>query len=261
MANQLHPTAIISSKAVIGDGTSIGPFAVIEDDVVIGKDCVIGSSTLIGNGARIGEQVKVHHGAVVSTAPQDLKYKGEPTILSVGDRTVIREFCSLNRGTVHSNQTVIGSDCLLMAYVHVAHDSVVGNKVILANGVQVAGHVEIHEHAIIGGMTPVHQFTKIGAHAMIGGGFRATKDIPPYVLAGREPMIAEGLNLIGLRRRGFSRETIEALDTCFMILYRRGLNVSDALKAIEAEVPSTPEVSYFVQFIRSCDRGIVRGPK
>ncbi|MCK6603046.1 MAG: acyl-ACP--UDP-N-acetylglucosamine O-acyltransferase [Bacteroidetes bacterium] len=261
MSARIHKFAEVSPKAELGNNVEVGPFTVIEEDVVIGDDTVIGSSALVADGARIGKGVKIHHGAVVSTAPQDLKYKGEKTTLIVGDNTVVREFCSLNRGTTHSNQTVIGSDCLLMAYVHVAHDTVVGNKVILANGVQVAGHVEIHDQAIIGGMTPIHQFTKVGAHVMVGGGFRITKDVPPYVLAGREPLTAEGLNLIGLRRRGFSRESIEALDKAFMILYRRGLNVSDALKAIEAEVTQLPEVAYFVEFIRKCDRGIIRGPK
>lgn len=261
MSALIHKFSEISPKAQLGKNVSVGPFSVIEDDVIIGDDVVIGSSALIGNGARIGNGVKIHHGAVVSTAPQDLKYAGEETTLVVGDRTVIREFCSLNRGTTHSNTTIIGSDCLLMAYVHVAHDCNIGNKVILANGVQVAGHVNVHEQAIIGGMTPIHQFGKVGAHAMIGGGFRITKDVPPYTLAGREPLIAEGLNLIGLRRRGFSRETIEALDKSFTILYRRGLNVSDALKAIEAEIPQLPEVAYFVDFIRKSDRGIIRGPK
>lgn len=261
MSTLIHPTALISPKAELGHNVQVGPFSVIEDNVVIGNDSVIGSSTLIAWGARLGKEVKVHHGAVVSTHPQDLKFKGEPSEFHVGDRTIVREFCTLNRGTSETGLTSVGSDCLLMAYAHVAHDTKVGNKVIIANAVQIAGHVLIEDHVIIGGSTVVHQFCNVGAHAMIGGGFRIIKDVPPFALAAREPLIVEGMNLVGLRRRGFSRDIITALDKAYLILYRRGLNVSDALAVIEQEVEPIDEVKHLVAFIRSSKRGIIRGVK
>lgn len=251
----------VSPKAKIGENVTIGPFTLVEDDVVIGDNVTIGSNVLIANGARIGNNVKVFHGAVVGVVPQDLKFGGEVTTLEVGNNTVIREFATLNRGTHETGTTKIGSDCLIMAYAHVAHDCVVSDKVILVNAVQLGGHVSVGYHATVGGSTVVHQFTHIGDHAMIGGGFRAVKDVPPFCLAGREPLACEGLNLIGLRRRGFARETIDLLDKAYVILYRRGLNVSDALTAIEAELPNIPEIQTLVTFIRNAKRGIIRGTK
>lgn len=261
MTSNIHKFAEISPKAELGNNVTVGPFAVIEENTIIGDNVIIGSNAYVASGARISEGVKIHHGAAVSTTPQDLKFKGEITTFEVGKNTVIREFTMLNRGTVESGTTKVGENCLIMAYAHIAHDCVVGNNAILVNVVQLGGHVHVGDHAIIGGSTVVHQFTHVGDHAMIGGGFRAVKDVPPYCLAGREPLVCEGLNLVGLRRRGFSRDSIEALDKAYMILYRRGLNVSDAVSAIEQEVADSAEVRNLIAFIKNAKRGIIRGSK
>lgn len=250
--------AVVSPRAQLGDNVSVGPFSVIEDDVVIGDGCKIADNALIANGARIGKNCVIHHGAVISNAPQDLKYAGEKTVAEVGNNTVIREFVTIHRGTVETGRTVIGSDCLLMANAHVAHDTIVGDKCILANVVALAGHVTLGDWVIIGGLTPVHQFVKIGSHVMIGGGFRATQDVPPYVLAAREPLRYEGVNVIGLRRRGFTREQIETIEKVYHVLYSSGLMFSDAQRKIESEFPSTDEVSVIINFLKSCSRGIIR---
>jgi UDP-N-acetylglucosamine acyltransferase len=226
--------------------------------VVIGDGSKIAASAYIANGARIGKNCVIHHGAVVSNIPQDLKFAGEETILVVGDNTVIREFCTLHRGTVETGRTMIGSDCLLMANVHVAHDSIVGDKCIFANLVAIAGHVTIGDWVIIGGVTPVHQFCKIGSHAMIGGAFRVTQDVPPFVLAGRDPLRYEGVNIIGLRRRGFTRERIETIENVYRVLYSSGLMYSDAIKKIEADFPPSDDVTSIVTFLKNSSRGIIR---
>lgn len=256
----IDPHAIVSPKAQLGANVSVGPHSIIEDDVIIGDGTWIGSGVLVSNGARIGKECKIHHGAAVAGPPQDLKYKGEPTVLEVGDRTVVREFATLNRGTVESGKSVVGSDCLLMAYTHVAHDCRIGNHVILANCSPLGGHVSLGDWVIVGGLTPIHQFVHIGAHAMIGGGFRVTKDVPPFILAGSDPLSFEGLNLVGLRRRGFSREAIDLLDRCYRLLYRSHLNVSQAVARIREEVRLVPEVQAVLDFVTSSKRGIVPGP-
>jgi UDP-N-acetylglucosamine acyltransferase len=189
-----------------------------------------------------------------------LKYQGEPTVLEVGDRTVVREYATLNRGTTASGKTVIGSDCLFMAYTHVAHDCVIGNHVILANCVALAGHVTLHDYVIIGGLTPIHQFVSVGAHAMVGGGLRVSKDVPPYILAGQDPLCFEKLNLVGLRRRGFSPRTIQLLDEAYRLLYRSNLNVSQAVERIQRDLEPIPELVKLVEFITSSKRGIIPGP-
>ena len=209
MPTSIDQRAIVSPKAQLGNNVSVGPFTIIEDDVVIGDGCRIASNALIANGARIGRNCTIHHGAVISNAPQDLKYAGEITLAEIGDNTIIREFVTVHRGTAETGKTVVGSDCLLMANAHVAHDCRVGNKCILSNVVALGGHVTLGDWVIIGGLTPVHQFVAYGSHAMIGGGFRAVQDVPPYVLGGREPLRYEGVNKIGLRRRGFTQEQIE----------------------------------------------------
>lgn len=186
-------TAIVSPRAQLGDNVCVGPYTIIEDDVVIGDGCRIASNALIANGARIGKNCVIHHAAVISNAPQDLKYAGEETISEIGDNTVIREFVTIHRGTVETGKTVVGSDCLLMANVHIAHDCRVGNKCILSNVVTLGGHVKVGDWVTIGGLTPAHQFVSIGSHAMIGGAFRVVQDVPPYVLAGREPLRYEGV--------------------------------------------------------------------
>lgn len=257
MSVHIDERAVVSPKAQIGDNVIIGPYAIIEDDVVIGDGTWIGPHVVVFNGARIGRDCKLFPGSSISAPPQDLKYKGEPTTMEIGDRCVIREFVTLNRGTIASGKTTLGSDCLLMAYTHLAHDCRVGNHVILANAVSLAGHVEIGDWVVIGGLTPVHQFCKIGEHAMVGGAFRVTKDVPPYVLAGQNPMSFEKLNLVGLRRRGFPEKTISILSQTYRILYRSNLNVSQAVERIKQEVELIPEVQKVLDFIASSKRGII----
>jgi UDP-N-acetylglucosamine acyltransferase len=249
--------AVVSPKAQLGDNVAIGPFTTIEDDVVIGAGTTIGSNALIANGSRLGRECRIHHGAVLGTPPQDLKYKGEPTTLEVGDHTTIREYATLNRGTHERMKTTVGSHCFIMAYAHVAHDCDLGNHIILANSVNMAGHVTIEDHAIIGGMTPIHQFVRVGQHSMTGGGFRVPKDIPPYVLAGHEPMVFQGLNIVGLKRRNFSAETIELLEKAYHILYQSRLNVSQAVERIKRDLPQTSEIKNILDFIATSKRGII----
>lgn len=254
----IHPTAMVAGSAIIGDNVAVGPFAVIEDNVTIGEGCKIGSHALITSGARLGRNVQVHHGAVLSTIPQDLKFEGEESILTIGDNTVIREYATLNRGTTYRRETTVGSDCLLMAYSHIAHDCIIGNHVILSNAVNLAGHVEIGEHAILGGILPVHQFVKIGAHAMIGGGFRVPMDICPYALCGGYPLKVMGLNVIGLKRRGFAPQTVQALEKAFRILFRSKLNTTQAVEQIKAEVEPIAEVAEILDFISKSKRGLCK---
>lgn len=251
--------SVISTKANIGNNFSIKNFSIIEDDVVIGNNVEIGSNVLIANGARISDNVKIHHGAVISTIPQDLKFEGEVTTMEIGESTEIREYATLNRGTNYSNKTVVGSNCFIMAYAHVAHDCIIGDKVIIANSVQMGGHVEIGDWTIIGGLVPIHQFTKIGAHVMIGGGFRTVKDVPPYILAGNLPLKFEGVNIVGLRRRGFTNEQIYNIKDAYDIIYKSGFNVSDAVKEITAKGNVPDEVKSILEFIEKSDRGIIRG--
>lgn len=254
----IHPTAVVDPKAEIGTNVSIGAYAVIGSNVVIGDGCQIASHAVLLPGTRLGRECRVFSHAVVGEIPQDLKFGGEETTAEVGDRTVVREFVTINRGTTQHWKTVVGSDCLLMAYVHIAHDCIVGNHVILANAVNLAGHVEIEEWAIVGGMTGIHQFVKIGCHTMVGGHYRVAKDVPPYITAGREPLVYEGLNLIGLRRRGFTNETINAIRQAYETLYRSGLNVSDAIRQLEATDQRLPEVQRIIDFVKKSERGIIR---
>ncbi len=258
MATSIDPRSVVSPKARLGENVTVGPFAVIEDDVEIGDGTKIHSSAFIGNGARIGRNCTIHHGAVVSNVPQDLKFGNEPTTLEIGENTVVREFATLHRGTAETGKTVIGSDCLLMANVHIAHDCRVGNHCIFANVVALAGHVTVEDWVTIGGLSAVHQFTTIGAHTMIGGGFRVTKDVPPYVLAGREPLRYEGVNVIGLRRRGFSREQIESIENAYRTLYSSGLMYGEATRKIESDFPRTTEISAIITFLKNSSRGIIR---
>jgi UDP-N-acetylglucosamine acyltransferase len=258
MAN-VHPSAVVSPRVELADDVDIGPFSVIEDGVIIGPGCRIASSVHIGSGARLGRDVHVFHGAAVAGLPQDLKFGGEKSELIVGDGTVIREFATLSRGTAATGRTVIGSQCLLMAYSHVAHDCVIGDHVILVNSANLAGHVEVGDHAIIGGVVPVHQFVHIGPHCMIGGGFRVAKDVPPYVLAGGYPLHYCGLNVVGLRRRGFSAESRAALKRAYQILYRSGQPMSQAVESVRRELGEVAEVTVVLDFIARSKRGLMPG--
>lgn len=257
MAN-IHATAIVNKKADIDSSVIVGPFSIIEEDVIVAEGTVIASNVLLDNGTRIGKKCKIFKGAVLSTDPQDLKYKGEKTTLEIGDNTVIREYCTLNRGTTHSYKTSIGNNCLLMAYVHVAHDCHIGNNVILANAVNMAGHVTIDDFASIGGMDPIHQFVRVGRQVFVGGGYRVDKDVPPYILAAGDPLTYAGLNVVGLTRRGFSQETLSHIKKAYKLIYRSKLNVSQALTRIEEELEMTPEIKYIVDFIRTSERGIIK---
>jgi UDP-N-acetylglucosamine acyltransferase len=263
MSNQIDPRSNVSPKAQIGNNVSIGPFTTVEDDVIIGDGTTVAGNALIGSGTRLGTDCQIHHGAVVGHMPQDLKYRGEKTICELGDRTVIREYATLHRGTGEGGRTIVGQDSFIMGYCHVAHDCRIGDHVIMSNAAMLAGHVIVEDHVIIGGITPVHQFVRIGKHAMIGGGLRVPKDVPPFVLAGGEPLAFGGLNSVGLRRRGFSGETLDALNRVFLILYRSGLNVSQAVARIkqEQELQSTPEVVHVLDFISASKRGIIAAPR
>jgi len=263
MSTTIDPRAIVHPKARVGTGVSIGPNAIIEEDVVIGDRTSIAANAYIANGARLGVECRVHHGAVIGNAPQDLKYANEPATCEVGDRTTVREYATLHRGTHETGRTVIGSDCFFMAYSHVAHDCRVGNKVIMANCAALAGHVLVEDFVIIGGLTPIHQFVRLGRHAMIGGGTAIGKDVPPYSLIGNRPAVWEGLNAVGLRRRGFSREVLEALDKAYVLVYRSGLNTTQALEKIrgDAGLMAVEEVRILVEFIAASKRGITPAPR
>lgn len=255
--NNIHPTALVSPKAKIGNNIIVGPYAIIQDDVEIGNDCRVGPHAVIYDGARIGDRVKIKQAASVAHVPQDLKFSQEPSLFIVGDDTVIHEFVTLHRGTKETGKSEVGKKCLLMAYAHVAHDCVIGDNVILANGVQIAGHVLVEDFAIIGGMTPVHQFCKVGQHCMIGGGFRAVQDVPPYILCGEMPLRFAGLNLVGLRRRGFAASDIEALKKTYSYIYDHSMNVTQALKKIEEELGGNKLVQNVIDFVRTSKRGII----
>lgn len=255
---EIHPSAIVDPKAELAENVSIGPFTIVKGDVVIDEGTQIHAHALIDQGARIGKNCTIHHGAVISSKPQDLKYKDEKTTLEIGDNTEIREYCDLNRGTDDKWKTTIGKNCFLMAYTHAAHDCIVGDNVILANGVQLAGHVTIEDWVIIGGLVAIHQFSLVGQHALIGGGFRVTQDVPPYVIAAGVPLRYKGLNKIGLGRRGFSDESIANIRKCYRILYQSKLNMSKAKAKVEAELGDVEEVQNVLQFIEKSDRGIIR---
>jgi len=225
--------------------------------VVMGARVRIGPHAHVAARSRLADDVAVFTGAAVGNIPQDLKFAGEDSILEVGPRTVIREFCTLHRGTVDKGATIIGAECLLMAYAHVAHDCVIGDHTILANAVQVGGHVILGEHVIIGGSTPVHQFCKVGDHAMIGGGFRIVQDVPPFIRAAGEPLRPSGVNSVGLKRRGYSNEAIAVLKRAYRILFRSNLSRRNALHRIREELPDTPEIGVLTSFIEQSERGLI----
>ncbi len=251
--SNVHPDAII------GENVTISPFVTIEKNVVIGDGTYIYPNAVILEGARIGKNCQIFPGAVVSGIPQDLKFVGEETLCVVGDNTTIRECATINRGTVAKGQTVVGNNCLLMAYSHIAHDCILKNNIIIGNATQLAGEVEVDDFAILSGGVLVHQFSQIGRHVMIQGGSRLGKDIPPYIIAGRDPISFSGTNIVGLRRRGFTNEQISTIQEIYRALYQSGLNNSDAVKYIEAQIADSPEKEIILSFIYSSKRGIVRG--
>jgi UDP-N-acetylglucosamine acyltransferase len=256
--SMIHPTAVVSPKAKLGKNVKISPYAIIHDDVEIGDESEIGPYAVIYDGARIGKKVKIFQGASVSNVPQDLKFGNEKTYFYIGDNTVVREFVTLHRGTAETGFSRVGENCLLMAYAHVAHDCQIGDNCIIANSVQIGGHVEIEDWVIIGGSTAIHQFTKIGKHVMVGGGFRVAVDIPPYILAANEPLRYMGLNLVGLRRRGFSREQIATLKEAYGILFNSGLNTSQAKEKLAEKFPESPEVKSILEFLEKSNRTLIK---
>ncbi|HVO77199.1 MAG TPA: acyl-ACP--UDP-N-acetylglucosamine O-acyltransferase [Candidatus Bathyarchaeia archaeon] len=258
MPRDIHPTALIHPDATIGENVSVGPYSVIGAKVALGDGCRIGSSVLIDGETTLGRNNNVFHGAAIGNVCQDLKFHGERTFVRIGDGNTIREFVTVNSATGEGESTVVGSNVLLMAYVHIAHNCVIGDHVILANAVNLAGHVHVHDFASIGGVTPVHQFVEVGRHAFIGGGSRIPQDVPPFVKVAGNPARVAGLNAVGLARRGFTAEQRSLLKKAYVILFRSGLNVSQAVERICAELPATEEVSMFVDFIRNSKRGIIR---
>lgn len=258
MNTVLHPSAIVSPKARLAENVRIGPFVVIEDDVEIGPGTEIMASAYIANGARIGSECRIFPGAVIAMEPQDLKYANEPTTAVIGDRTTVREYATVHRGTTATGTTIVGSDNLLMAYTHVAHDCRVGNHIIISNVTHLAGHVEIGDWVTLGGMVKIHQFCRIGLYSMIGAGTKIVKDVPPYVLLDGNPARIPGVNKIGLQRRGFSAEQIRDIIEFYKILLHSGLNTTDALNKVEANGEPQPEIQAAITFIRSSKRGIHR---
>jgi UDP-N-acetylglucosamine acyltransferase len=255
---EIHNTALVSSKAKIGTDVIIGPYAIIEDEVEIDNGSVIGSNVLIADGTTIGKNCKIYHSAVLGTVPQDLKFGGQKTTLEIGDNTTIREFVTMNRGTTDHWKTIVGSNCLFMAYSHVAHDCAIGNHVVIANSVNMAGHVTIDDFVGIGGICPIHQFVRIGKHTFIGGGYRIPKDVPPYILAMGDPLRYGGLNRVGLLRRGFSEETLKIIKKTYKIIYTSNLMVKEALKKVEEEIEPITEVREILTFFRGSERGVIR---
>jgi len=251
--------ANVHPGAKIAEDVKVDAFATIYEDVEIDSGSWIGPNTVIMNGARIGKNVQIFPGAVISGDPQDLKFEGEITTAEIGDNTIIREYVTINKGTKANDRTVVGKDCLIMSYVHIAHDCVVQDRVILGSYAGLAGEVEVDNWAIISPGSLVHQFVRIGAHVMIQGGSKVSKDVPPFAMAGREPVSFTGINSIGLRRRGYDNDTIYAIQEVFRIVYQRGLNISDALEFVIANLPASKERDEIVLFIKASKRGIIRG--
>jgi UDP-N-acetylglucosamine acyltransferase len=253
---QVHPTALVDAAAELGEGVSVGPFCIVGPGVTVGARTRLAGHVVIERDTSIGEECRIGYGAALGTDPQDLKYAGEPTRLEVGDRTVIREYATLNRGTSALGYTRVGSDCMLMSYVHVAHDCQLGDHVILSNAVNMAGHVSIGDWAIVGGMTPIHQFVRIGAHSFIGGQSRISKDIPPFVKAAGIPVELYGLNSVGLQRRGFSEEVRRELKRAYRLFIGSTHNTTQALARAREELRALPEVEAFLRFFETSERGV-----
>ncbi len=255
----IHPTAIIHPGARLAENVSVGPYSVIGEHVVIGSGTNVSGHVVIEGWTELGCDNVIFQFSSIGAAPQDLKYAGQKTYLKIGDRNRIREFTTLNRGTEEGGGvTSVGNDNLFMAYSHVAHDCLVHDHVILANGATLAGHVEVESAAILGGLAAVHQFCRIGCHAMISGGAMVTQDIPPYTVAQGDRAKTVGLNLIGLKRRGFSEETIRGIKKAYRVIFRSGLRLEEALQSIDEEIESSPELKHFVDFIKDSQRGIAR---
>ena len=254
----ISPLAHIHPGAKIGENCTIEPFVIIEDNVVIGDNCHIMAHASVLSGTRMGNNNKIHHGAVVGGIPQDLKFVGEETTLEMGDNNMVRENVTLNRGTASKGKTVIGSNNLFMENAHIGHDSVIGNGCIIGNQTKLAGEVIVDDYAILSSTVLVHQFCRIGSYVMVQGGCKSSKEIPPYIIAAREPISYCGVNLIGLRRRGFTNEQIDTIHQAYRIIYQSGLNTTMAIERIKEEMEMTPEIEYIISFIEGAKRGIIR---
>ncbi|MBT3316366.1 acyl-ACP--UDP-N-acetylglucosamine O-acyltransferase [bacterium] len=254
----IPPAAIVHPDAKLGHDVSIGPFTIIGPNVSIGPECQISSSVVIEGNTTIGRGNRIFSGAVIGTEPQDLKYNEEISFVKIGDNNVIREYVTINLATTKNGVTKVGSNCLIMAYAHIAHECVVEDHVILANSVNLAGHVRIGEHAILGGMTPVHQFVRIGAHAFVGGGSRLSQDVPPFFTVAGNPIGIAGVNSVGLKRREFSDQEVMNLKHAYKLLYRKELNVTQALDRVAVECDLDIHIENLMAFIRRSERGIVR---
>ena len=251
--------ANIHPDAIIGKNVTISPFVTIDKNVIINDGTYIYPNAVILEGARIGKNCRIFPNAVISAIPQDLKFAGEETTAEIGDNTTIRECVTVNRGTASKGKTIVGSNCLLMAYSHIAHDCIIHNNVIIGNASQLAGEVEVDDFAIISGGVLVHQFCKIGKHIMLQGGTRTNKDIPPYIIAGRDPISYAGINIIGLRRRGFTNDEINIIQDAYRTIYQSGLNNTQALEQLIKEQTDSPEKKEIILFLQSSTRGIIKG--
>lgn len=255
---QIGPHAVVGAEVQIGNGCIVGPSAVLDGPVVLGDECRIGPTVMITGNTRIGARNRFFHGASVGNDPQDLKFHGEESFLEIGDDNVIREYCTLHVAAGEGEKTKIGSNNLLMAYVHIAHNCVIHDGVIIANAVNIAGHVEVESFATIGGMTPVHQFVRIGAYSMVGGGSRLPQDVPPFVRVAGNPVEVAGINSIGLKRRGFPDDELLNIKKAYRLLYRSGLNVRQAVERIASDCRLSKNIEDLIEFIRRSERGIVR---
>lgn len=250
--------SVISPDAKLGKNISVGHFSVIEPGVTLMDNVSVHNSAIIHTGTTLHEGVRVFHSAVIGSEPHDLKFHGEVTTVDIGENTIVREFSTISRGTAARMKTTIGKNCYLMAYVHIPHDSVIGDNVILSNAVNMGGHVTVEDWAIVGGLVGIHQFVHIGAHSFIGFSSRVTQDVPPYVLAAGEPLNYKGLNVVGLKRRGFSDESIGYIKQAYSYIFGSKYNISDAIKVIKESIPMTDEVKNIIQFIEQSERGIIR---
>ena len=257
--SKIHALAHIHPKARIGKNVTIEPFCNIQDDVIIGDNTWIGSNVTIMAGSRIGKNCGIFHGAIVGTIPMDKKFNGERTLIEIHDNVIIREYSTISRGTKASYKTVIGEGALIMAKVHVAHDCVVGKHAILANNVNLAGHIDVGDYAILGGLVQVHQFVRIGAHVIISGGSLVLKDVPPYLKAARDPLSYVGINSVGLRRRGFSKEEIHHIQDIYRYIFNSGMNISQGVKYVQENIAPSDYTDTILEFIKSSKRGLLRG--
>lgn len=257
MSANIHPTALVSPKAEIGNDVTIGAFAIIGEQVTIGDGCVIEPRATLERNVRLAPRVTIGSGTIVGGDPQDLKFKGEDTWVEIGEGTRIREYSTINRGTSQSWKTTVGKGCFLMSYVHLAHDCHVGDGVIISNGTQLAGHVTIEDRAIVSGLVAVHQFAKIGRHAFVGGCSRVAKDVPPFIKAVGNPVKLYGLNSVGLQRSGFPDEVVRELKRAYRLFFRSELNVSQAMARARTELSPIPEIEHFLSFLEDSERGTV----